>query len=138
MRGGGFNVNKIRLLPACLGPLRRGLRLTAVLGALLALTALGACSRQPPVSALTFVGKWQSSRLATPIYLAPNGEWEIRKDDGAVLQYGAWEYQNNTLIWSFRFGDEVGHDVNAVVQANAETFQLREADQSITIFKKLD
>lgn len=86
----------------------------------------------------SFVGKWQSSRLLTPLRLYENGEWEILKDDGAVLQYGVWEYKNNALLWSYKIDGEVGHDINAVLSAKAQAFQLKEKDGSTTTFVRLD
>lgn len=107
--------------------------------ALLTLAVLTpACSRGEAPSAKTFIGKWKSSKLTTPIYLYENGEWEIKKDDGAVLQYGAWEYKDGKVIWSFKVGAEVAHDVNPVVFATPTQFKLREVDQTVTSFDKLD
>jgi hypothetical protein len=86
----------------------------------------------------TFVGKWESSRLVTPLYLHANGEWEIKKDDGAVVQYGVWEYKRNAIIWTHKSGSQVSSDTNAVIQVQPSSFHLRESDGTITTFKKMD
>lgn len=114
--------------------LRRALLRTT--GAVL-LLALGACSRHGEINAKLFVGKWHSSRLATPLYLYENGEWEIKKDDGAVLQYGVWEYKDRRILWSYKLGKQFGHDANTVLAASAQEIRLQEADNSITILSKL-
>jgi hypothetical protein len=85
-----------------------------------------------------FVGKWRSSKLVTPIYLYANSEWEIKKDDGAILQYGIWQYQDKKLTWSYKMDSSVGHDVNAVVSANSTEFKLLENDGTTTTFTRLE
>jgi hypothetical protein len=59
---------------------------------------LAACSAKNQASASAFVGKWKSSKLTTLLYLYPNGEWEIKTDEGGVLQFGLWEYQDGRLV----------------------------------------
>lgn len=100
----------------------------------LLLTAQAACQR---ISERDFVGKWQSSRAVTPIYLAANGEWEIRQDDGTVLQYGVWRYEDRKLVWSFRRGAKVIDDPTAVTSVSREEFRLRERDGATTVFRRL-
>lgn len=85
-----------------------------------------------------FVGKWQSSKLATPIYLYENNEWEIKKDDGTVLQYGVWQYKDKRLIWSYKMGYDIGHDVDPILKVEKDTFKVLEADRSITTFTRLN
>jgi hypothetical protein len=97
-----------------------------------------ACSGRNNVTEDNFVGKWRSSKLETPLHLYKNGEWEIKKDDGAVLQYGIWQYRNQQIIWTFKMGPNVGHEANAVLLATPDKFQVREMDQSVTTFSKLD
>lgn len=105
---------------------------------LLAAFTLTGCSKPEPINAQQFVGKWKSSKLTTPIYLYENGEWEIKSDAGAVLQYGIWEFKANKIIWSFKFDGYVGHDPNPVLSATPREFQLRESDGKTTTFSKLD
>ena len=85
----------------------------------------------------SFVGKWKSSKLMTPVYLYENGEWEIREDDGGVLQYGVWVLKDNMIIWTYKDGSQIGHDPNAVVSVTAQEFKVRERDSSITRFTRL-
>ncbi len=85
-----------------------------------------------------FVGKWKSSKLATPIYLYANSEWEIKKDDGAILQYGVWQYKDKKLTWSYKMDGSVGHDVDPVVSANSKEFKVLENDGVTTIFTRLE
>lgn len=113
---------------------RRALLLAAYAATLLALTA---CSRPTLIDAKLFVGKWHSSRLATPLYLYANGEWEIRQDGGALLQYGVWEYKDQRLLWSYKLGKQIGHDATTVLAASPQEIRLQESDNSITIFTKL-
>ncbi len=99
---------------------------------------LGGCQSQDTTDRKIFIGKWQSSRLATPLYLYENNEWEIKQDDGAVLQYGIWDYKNKKIIWSHKIGNRLEHDINPVIMAAPGKFQVRENDQTITTFEKLD
>ena len=105
---------------------------------LLAACLLGGCQTQDTADKKMFIGKWQSSRLATPLYLYENNEWEIKQDDGAVLQYGIWEYKNKKIIWSHKIGNRLEYDINPVIMAEPGKFQVRENDQTITSFEKLD
>lgn len=105
---------------------------------LLAAALLSGCQGQDMADRKIFIGKWQSSRLATPLYLYENNEWEIKQDDGAVLQYGLWEYKNKKIIWSYKMGSRLEHDINPVIMAEPGKFQVRESDQTITSFEKLD
>lgn len=103
----------------------------------LVLLALAACGGKTPVSPQSFVGKWKSSKLETPLFLYDNGEWEIKQEDGSILQYGVWEYRDERIIWSFKVGNQIGRDVNAVVSVADREFRLREGAQ-LTVFQRLD
>jgi hypothetical protein len=105
-----------------------------LIGGLLIL-ALAACQR---ISASDFVGKWQSSRAGTPIHLAANGEWEIRKDDGTILQYGIWRYADKKIIWSIKDGARVIDDPTPVLAVERAEFRLQERDGATTVFRRLD
>jgi hypothetical protein len=98
---------------------------------------LASCSGKKSPTPASFVGKWKSSKLETPLVLYDNGEWEIRKDDGGVLQYGIWEYRDANIIWRFKNGTKIGRDVNAVVSVTDTEFRLKEGTQ-ITVFKRLE
>lgn len=100
--------------------------------------ALYGCSGRDSITDKSFVGKWKSSKMATPVYLYPNGEWEIKTDDGAILQYGVWEYKDKKIIWSYKVDSYMGHDPNAVLSVTTREFKLQEADRSTTTFSKLD
>lgn len=110
-----------------------GLTLVIVLTSLL----LASCGGKKSATPASFVGKWKSSKLETPLVLYDNGEWEIRKDDGGVLQYGIWEYRDASIIWSFKNGTRIHRDVNAVLSVTDTEFRLKEGTQ-ITVFKRLD
>jgi len=97
-----------------------------------------ACSGKDAATEKSFVGKWKSSKLETPVYLYENGDWEIKKDDGAVLQFGVWEYKNKNITWSYKINSYIGHDTNPVLSANSEEFQVRESDGTTTTFSKLE
>lgn len=105
-----------------------------ILFAVVLLFGLLGCKRY---SERDFVGKWQSSRAVTPIHLAANGEWEIRKEDGTVLQYGIWRYEDKKLIWSFRQGERVIDDPTAVLSVDTGKFSIRERDGATTVFTRL-
>jgi hypothetical protein len=109
---------------------RRGLALALLCGA-----ALAACSPQPRPE--QFAGAWKSSRLTTPLHLHPNGEWEIRTAEGAVLQYGVWQLRDRTFVWSIRQDGGLLHDPNPIVAVKADRFELRERDGSVTVFQRL-
>lgn len=85
-----------------------------------------------------FVGRWQSSRTLTPLYLAANGEWEIRTAEGAVLQYGVWRYDGKQLIWTYKQGARVFDDANDVLSVAPAEFRLRERNGTTTVFRRLD
>lgn len=103
-----------------------------------ALILIYAGSRGETITEKSFVGKWKSSKLETPIYLYANGEWEIKKNDGAILQYGVWQYKAKKIIWSYKIDSSIGHDVNAVLSATPMEFQVKESDGTTTIFKRLE
>lgn len=115
--------------------------LTTLLGvallALLALISEAGCSKHPAPTAASFIGKWHSSKLDTPIHLYSNGEWEIKKEDGSVLQYGVWDYKDDRIIWNFKMGSQIVRDVNRVQSVALKEFRLHE-DQAITTFTRLD
>lgn len=96
-----------------------------------------ACTPRDTHTRARLVGKWQSSKLVTPVYLHDNGEWEIKQDDQLVLQYGVWEYKDNSLVWTYKIGSRISSDVNPVLAVTAASFQLRESDQSVTSFTRL-
>lgn len=100
----------------------------------LLLFGLSGCKR---TSERDFVGKWESSRSVTPIHLAANGEWEIRKEDGTVLQYGIWRYEDKKLIWSFKQGERVMDDPTVVLSVEAGKFSIRERNGATTQFTRL-
>jgi len=105
---------------------------------LLTVLSFPGCSGRDAVTEKHFVGKWKSSKLATPVYLYANGEWEIRSEEGAILQFGVWEYKERKIIWSYKAGSYIGHDINAVLSATPGEFRVREGDKTTTIFTKLD
>jgi hypothetical protein len=85
-----------------------------------------------------FIGKWKSSRLATPIHLYKNGEWEIRTEEDSVLQFGVWQLDGRRIVWSFKMEGAIKHDENAVVSVGQRRFELREQDGSVTVFERMD
>lgn len=100
--------------------------------------ALNGCSNSERFTEKNFVGKWKSSKVTTPIYLYENGEWELMKKDGTVQQYGVWQYTKNRIMWSYKAGNQMEHDMNAILSATPDEFQLRESDNSITTFNRID
>jgi len=119
---------------ACSAGKPRSWLVPLIIGGLLILGQAG-CKR---ISERDFVGKWQSSRAVTPIYLATNGEWEIRKDDGTILQYGIWRYESEKIIWSIKQGGRVIDDPTSVLSVERAEFRLKERDGATTIFRRLD
>ena len=108
-----------------------------VAGIAILAAGLVACGKEPRQE--QFVGRWQSSRLATaPLLLHKNGEWEIRATDRQVMQYGLWRLQGQRLIWTIKQGDQLQHDANAILQVEERRFELRESDGSVTRFERLD
>jgi hypothetical protein len=102
----------------------------------LAVALLAACQQQ--LKPAQFEGKWKSSRLATPLMLHANGEWEIRADDGQVLQFGVWQLRDRAFVWSVKVDGALQHDPNPIVSVNPQRFELRERDGSVTRFDRLD
>lgn len=110
-------------------------RLVKIIASTLLILALAGCQR---ISAENFVGKWQSSRAVTPIHLAANGEWEIRQDDGTILQYGVWRYEDKKIVWSIKQGGRVIDDPTPVLAVERAEFRLQERDGATTVFRRLD
>lgn len=100
------------------------------------LLGLSACGKK--YTAANFVGKWQSSRLTTPVHVHANGAWEIKSDEGAVLQYGVWQIKGSEFIWTVQVDSRVIHDGDPIVSSAAREFKVRENDGSVTTFTKLD
>lgn len=90
------------------------------------------------ISERDFVGKWQSTRLVTPLHLAANGEWEIRTAEGAVLQYGIWRYEDKKIVWTIKQGTRISDDVNPVLSVTPAEFRLKERDGTTTVFRRLE
>lgn len=99
---------------------------------------LNACSGRETLAEKNFVGKWKSSRASTPIYLYDNGEWEIKSDDGTILQYGVWQLKGQNILWSYKVDSSIGHDINPVLSVTSREFKVRESDRTTTTFSKLD
>lgn len=95
---------------------------------------LASCSR---ISEQNFIGKWQSSRTLTPLHLHGNGEWEIKTEEGVVLQYGIWCYENKTIIWTIKQDSQIMDDVNPVLSVGTDEFKLKEQNGSTTTFKRI-
>jgi hypothetical protein len=105
---------------------------------LVAALSFSGCSDRSAITEKHFVGKWKSSKLMTPVYLYANGEWEIKSADGAILQFGVWEYKDRKITWSYKVDSHIGHDTNAVLSATPGEFRVRESDNTTTVFTKLD
>ena len=108
-----------------------------ILGILFGLCCLVFDGCKKTISEDDFVGKWQSSRAVTPIHLAANGEWEIRQDDGTVLQYGLWRYEEKQIIWNVMQAGRLVSDRNPVLLVAPMQFHLKEADGAVTVFRRL-
>ena len=106
----------------------------------LSVTLAAGCARDPEPQPQQFVGTWQSSRLASrPLHLMANGDWEIRSEGAAKpLQYGVWQLQGRTLLWTFRSNGETVHDKNRIESFDSGRFVLREQDGSLTSFARLN
>lgn len=126
-------VCRLRLAELSAGNVLR-LIAAALVGSLF-FVGLAGCQR---ISKGDFVGKWQSSRAITPIHLAANGEWEIRQDDGTILQYGVWRYADKKIIWSIKQGSRVLDDPTPVLAVEHREFRLQERDGAMTVFWRLD
>ncbi|WP_162086431.1 hypothetical protein [Sulfuriferula nivalis] len=94
------------------------------------------CSRET-ITAKSFIGKWKSTRLETPTYLYENGEWEIKTEDGVILQYGIWQYEHNKIIWIDKAGSGIETDANAVLSVTPQEFRVKENDGTTTTFSRL-
>jgi hypothetical protein len=84
----------------------------------------------------SLVGRWQSTRTQTPVYLHANGEWEIRREE-KVLQYGVWRLERGSLIWTYKDGSGYRDDINPVLSTGRDRFQIRETDGSVTTFTRI-
>lgn len=117
--------------------MQKPLKIIGVLLVLLLLAMFLFAQGKRPFQTSDFVGKWKSSKITTPIYLHDNGEWEIKTDDGGVLQHGVWRYADKKLIWTVRLSGGILHDVNPVLSVGSVEFQISEKDGSLTTFKRL-
>lgn len=117
---------------------RQSLTLAAAISLLVTLAP--GCARDPQPQPRQFVGTWQSSRLASrPLHLLANGDWEIRSEGAAKpLQYGVWQLQGRTMLWTFRSNGETVHDKNRIESFDSGRFVLREQDGSLTSFARLN
>ena len=112
------------------------LRARRVARAALGVVLLSGC--QPKIQTPQLAGRGKSSRLTTTVlHLHPNGEWEIRDADEHVLQYGVWQLQDRTLVWTIKQEGTLQHDPNPIVAFEKDRFDLRERDGSITRFERL-
>lgn len=115
---------------------RSGLVLIAFL---VMIAPLGGCTKQDTLTAADFVGKWKSTRMiTTPVHLYGNSEWEIKSDNGAVMQYGVWQYKDRKILWSYKADDAVIHDKTRVLSVTPDEFRIRERDGSTTTFSRLE
>lgn len=116
----------------------RSLQTAGAVGLLVML--LSGCTREPELQTAQFVGAWKSSRLdSRPLHLLANGDWEIRADGGGKpLQFGVWQLQSRTMVWTFRTNGQTVHDKNRIESIALNQFVLREQDGSLTSFKRLD
>jgi hypothetical protein len=111
-------------------------RRSFVAAAAIALLSAG-CGQSAPRQE-QFVGKWKSSRLATPLHMYKNGEWEIRTEEDSVLQFGVWQLDGRRIVWSIKMEGRLDHEENAVLSVGQRRFELRERDGSVTVFERLD
>lgn len=100
--------------------------------------SLYACSKQDALLEQGFVGKWKSTRTDIPIYLYANGEWELKSEEGKIQQYGVWQVIGQNIMWSYRDGARIEHDINPVVSITPREFRLREGNNAVTTFTKLE
>ena len=98
----------------------------------------GGCTAKTEPGRESFVGKWKSSRLATPLELHENGDWEIKTGDGSVLQYGVWQLEGRRMIWTIKLNGSVRQEANAILSVGQRQFELRELDGAVTRFDRLD
>ena len=125
----------------CSKPMLVWARSLQAAGALsLLVVLLSGCTREPEPQSPQFVGAWKSSRLdSRPLHLLANGDWEIRAEDGGrPLQFGVWQVQSRTMLWTFRTNGQTIHDKNRIESFALNQFVLREQDGSLTSFKRLD
>lgn len=109
-----------------------------VAATLIVLAVASGCAKNESLySEKDFVGKWESSRVTTPVYLYEDGEWELKTESGEVQQYGVWLYSDNKILWTLRVDGRIHHDPNPVLSATANEFQIREKDGSVTTFRRL-
>lgn len=111
-------------------------KLVAVTWIVLAVTS-GCTKKESLYSEKDFVGKWESSRVTTPVHLYEDGEWELITESDEVQQYGVWLYSDNKILWTVRVNGKIHHDPNPVLSATANEFQLREKDGSVTTFRRI-
>lgn len=108
--------------------------IAAVLGVL---AASWISRRDTAAEPSTFVGKWESSRSKTPTYIFANGEWEIRRSESNILEYGVWRLERGSFIWTYKDQSGYQDDINPVISASRDQFRLRERDGSITTFVRI-
>lgn len=92
---------------------------------------------EPLLTETYFFGKWKSSKLNSPICFDSHNEWEIKKFNGDIYQYGMWHYENKKLTWTYKIGEGFYTDVDEVILIDKDSFLLREADRTLTKFYRL-
>jgi hypothetical protein len=95
------------------------------------------CHSADAVNEKAFVGKWKSSRLATPLFMYANGEWEIKTEEGGILQYGVWQYEKDRIVWTIKLNDRITKDPNPVTSVKQNEFKVQESDGAITTFSRM-
>ena len=100
---------------------------------------LNACSEQgTTLLEQNFIGKWKSSKADTAIVLYANGEWEVQSEGGSVLQYGVWQLAGPNIMWSYKNGSRIEHDINRVLSTTPKEFKVQEQDRTTTTFIRLE
>lgn len=110
-----------------------------ILPAVAVLLTLNACSKQgTTLPEQNFIGKWKSSKADTAIVLYANGEWEVQSEGGGILQYGVWQLAGPNIMWSYKNGPRIEHDINRVLSTTPGEFKVQEQDRTTTTFIRLE
>lgn len=79
-----------------------------------------------------FLGSWYSTRAKKIITILREGKWKM------VTQTGGWSLKDGSFVWTYsELGPRV-KDRNPILHAGRRKFVLKEEDDSVTVFYKIN
>ncbi len=81
-----------------------------------------------------FVGTWYSSRADTTIVINADGTWDLPN----IGSSGWWLLKTDQILWMYDSpNEEEAEDINDILYLDDNKFTLKELDDSITEFERI-